>query len=143
MIRRTNPTRPVEKGSVSVEMPAAICLLLIPIACLIAVLPTWLERQTLARTAARETARSIARANTEEAGLVAANLTVTEMAYNAGIPRSQFRPSYGGSLTRGGQITADVTVDVPLIVVPLIGTIGGFSYTAHHVEEVDQYRSIP
>jgi len=132
-----------EGGWVAVEMPAAICLLLIPIACLVAVLPTWLERQSLARSASREAARTIARADNESRGRHAADTTVGEMADNAGITRTSLRPAYSGSLTRGSRITADVTVDMPIIVIPLIGPIGGFSYTAHDVEAVDQYRSLP
>ena len=110
--------RRTEEGWVAVEMPVAICLLLIPIACLIAVLPTWLERQSIARTAARESARTIARSNDVESGRTAANRAVAEIAANNGLDPTQLRPTYTGNISRGGQITSDVTVDIPLVIVP-------------------------
>jgi Flp pilus assembly protein TadG len=132
-----------DDGWVAVEMPAAICLLLIPTVCLVAALPTWMERQTLARTAAREAARTIATSTSTGNGQVTADRTVAEIAENSGVGARHLRPRYEGALQRGGTITASVSVDIPAVVVPLIGSVGGFTYTARHTENVDRYRSLP
>jgi hypothetical protein len=47
----------------------------------------------------------------------------------------------GQRLPRGGNVRASVTVAVPAVTLPGIGSVGAWSWTAHHSEPVDQYRS--
>lgn len=140
-------TRPIRKrteaGYAAVELTLAIGMLLIPIACLVLTLPTWVERQTVARTASREAARQLAGAPTWGAGVTQADRTVDEITDNNGLNRADVRSGYQGSHTRGGTVTAQVTIDIPAVNLPLFGPTGGFSYTATHNETVDSYRSRP
>lgn len=99
-LRRRHRT---ENGWVAVEMPAAICLLLIPTVCLVAALPTWMERQTLARSAAREAARTIATSTSTGNGEATADRTVAEMAENAAVGASHLRPATRARCSAAGR----------------------------------------
>ncbi len=140
---RRHPKQGTEAGYAAVELTLAVGMLLIPVACLVLTLPTWVERQTVARTAAREAARQLATAPTWGAGVTQADRTVDEITVNNGLDRADVRSGYRGSLTRGGTVTVQVTIDIPTVNLPLFGPTGGFSYTATHNETVDTYRSRP
>jgi hypothetical protein len=49
--------------------------------------------------------------------------------------------SSGERLPRGGTVTASVTVGMPAVDIPGIAEVGAWSWSAHHTEPVDQYRS--
>jgi len=135
--------RPTQAGYAAIELVLAVGMLLIPVACLVLTLPTWVERQTVARTAAREAARQLAGAPTWSAGMSQADRTVSEITDNNGLAPGDMRAGYQGSLARGSTVTARVTIDIPAVNLPLFGPTGGFSYTASHDELVDRYRSQP
>jgi hypothetical protein len=132
-----------ERGYVAGELAIGIGLLVFPVALLVLTLPTWSERQTTARSVAREVGRIVAVAGVcdRERALE----TGHDMARNLGLPPAdldiELDCAPGERLTRGESVRASVTVAVPAIDVPGIGGVGAWSWTAHHSEPIDQYRS--
>jgi hypothetical protein len=134
---------PREGGYVAAELALGIGLLVFPVALLILTLPMWSERQTTARSIAREVSRVVAVAGVCDRGRAAE--TGGDMARNLGLASSdidvQLDCMPGARLPRGGSVRASVTVAVPAVTLPGIGSVGAWSWTAHHSEPVDQYRS--
>ena len=132
-----------EGGYVAAELALGIGLLVFPVALLVLTLPTWSERQTTARSIAREVSRVVAVAGVCDRGRAAE--TGHDMARNLGLAPSdvdvQLDCVPGGRLPRGGSVRASVTVAVPGVTLQGIGSVGAWSWTAHHSEPVDQYRS--
>jgi hypothetical protein len=132
-----------EGGYVAAELALGIGLLVFPVALLVLTLPTWSERQTTARSIAREVSRVVAVAGVCDRGRAAE--TSHDMARNLGLAPGdvdvQLDCVPGGRLPRGGSVRASVTVAVPAVTFPGIGSVGAWSWTAHHNEPVDQYRS--
>jgi len=132
-----------DRGSVAVvELPLGL-LLLIPAALLVVTTATWFERHAAARTAADEAARTVVVADTWEQGAADAQAVVAQIASNYDLDPADLTLELEGDLTRGGTVTAHVTVNVPAAAIPLLGGIGGFQRTASHTEQVDAYRSLP
>jgi len=140
-VRRHGRSR--EGGYVAAELALGVGLLVFPVALLVLTLPTWSERQTTARSIAREVSRVVAVAGVCDRGR--ATDTGHDMARNLGLAPSDIDVQLdcvpGGRLPRGGSVRASVTVAVPAVTFPGIGTVGAWSWTAHHSEPVDQYRS--
>jgi hypothetical protein len=132
-----------EDGYVAAELALGIGLLVFPVALLVLTLPTWSERQTTARSIAREVSRVVAVAGVCDRGRAAE--TGHDMARNLGLEPSdvdvQVDCAPGTRLARGGSVRASVTVAVPAVTFPGIGSVGAWSWTAYHSEPVDQYRS--
>ena len=132
-----------EHGFVAGELALGIGLLLFPVALLVLTLPTWSERQTTARSIAREVSRVVAVAGVcdHRRALEAGR----DMAQNLGVTPGdidvQLDCAPGERLRRGGNVRASVTVAVPAVRFPGIGSVGAWSWTAHHSEPIDQYRS--
>jgi hypothetical protein len=137
------PSRSRESGYVAAELALGVGLLVFPVALLVLTLPTWSERQTTARSIAREVSRVVAVAGVCDRGRAVE--TGHDMARNLGLSPSdvdvQLDCVPGGRLPRGGTVRASVTVAVPAVMFPGIGSVGAWSWTAHHSEPVDQYRS--
>jgi len=66
---------------------------------------------------------------------------VDEVARNHGLDPSRFHLQLTGDSAAGGRIDARVTVEMPVTAIPGMGTFGAWSWTAHHSEFVDRYRS--
>jgi len=132
-----------ERGYVAAELALGVGLLLFPVALLVLTLPAWSERQTTARSIAREISRIVAVAGVCDHAR--ATQTAHDMARNLGLPTGDVDVELDcGSdqrLRRGGSVRASVTVTVPAIRIPSIASVGAWSWTAHHSEPVDQYRS--
>jgi uncharacterized membrane protein len=132
-----------EGGYIAAELALGIGLLVFPVALLVLTLPTWSERQTTARSIAREVSRVVAVAGVCDRERAAE--TGHDMARNLELEPSdvdvQLDCVPGGRLPRGGSVRASVTVAVPAVALPGIGSVGAWSWTAHHSEPVDQYRS--
>jgi hypothetical protein len=145
VIRRVNPARARERGFVAVELALAIGLLLFPVACLVLTMPTWAERRTTARAIVREVARVIAGAGVcDDAS--AQGLTAI-MARNLGMPEGnasmELECRSGSDLEPGTELEAAVTVRMPAVQLPGIGSVGEWRWTARHRQPVDLYRSEP
>lgn len=124
------------------EWPLAILLLLVPIAAMAALVPTWSERQTAARDAAALAARTAAIEGDPATAMTAGEAAGRQAADNFGIAPSDITIDLTGDLSRGGSITAVVTVRMPALSFPGIGDVNAWSWTTSHTERVDDYRSI-
>ncbi|MFT3852010.1 MAG: hypothetical protein QM733_04625 [Ilumatobacteraceae bacterium] len=128
-----------DRGSTAVEFPLAVGLILLPVAVLVMVIPQWPERQTVATAAAKQAATLYATGDTSSAGAAAASAAVQQAAANYGLPG--LRLELSGDWCRGCTVTAKVTVDIPAVQVPTIGTIGGVRWTAASSARVEDYAS--
>ena len=121
--------RPPEGGYVAAELALGVGLLVFPIALLVLTLPTWSERQTTARSIAREVSRVVAVAGACDRGRAAE--TGHEMARNLGLSPGdidvQLDCAPGQRLPRGGHVRASVTVAVPAVTIPglTVEIVGG------------------
>lgn len=139
-MNRTRTHRDV--GAAAVEMPLAVGLLLLPIALVVMLVPQWPERQTVARSAAKEAATLYANASNEAVGEEIARASVQQAAANHGIPASSMTVEFSGQWCRACTVTASVIVDIPAVAVPFVGTVGAFAYTADSSTRIDDYRSM-
>lgn len=140
--QRLRSLRRDDRGSAVLEWPLASLLLLIPVAIMVILLPTWSEHQTVARDAATVAAREAVLASTPEEALAAGDDAAFRTVENFGLNAEEVSVTWAGDLSRGGSITATVTVRMPAIVVPGWGGVDAWSWSASHTERVDDYRSI-
>jgi hypothetical protein len=131
-----------DRGAAAVEMPLAVGLLLLPISILVMVVPQWPERQTVARAAAKDAASIYANASDASTGAQLALASVQQAGTNHGLPPGTLTVELTGGWCRACTVTASVTVDIPAIDVPFIGTVGSFTYTATSSARIDDYRSL-
>ena len=129
-----------DRGQAAIELPLGFLLILLPIAVVVMVVPQWPERQTVATAAAKEAATLYATAGSADEGAAAAQAAVAQAAQNYGLPSLALELS--GSWCRGCTVTAAVTVEIPAVQVPLIGTIGDVSWTATSSSRVEDYASL-
>jgi hypothetical protein len=134
-----------QRGFVAIELAAGVALLVFPVALLVASLPGWFDRQSLARQAARDAARAVVLDGTCRDDVASA--AAVRVARGGGVAPDEMRVELdcvtGGALARDGLVTARVTVDMPAVSVPLVGSVGGWRWTAGHTEPVDPYGSRP
>jgi len=128
-----------DRGSAPLELAAGIGLLLIPAVLLVLSFAPWVERQM----GARELARNVARAAAVAGSVPDAEALIAQATHNYGIERADISVRLSGDAGRGGLVTANVTVQMPVISIPGIGGLGSVSWTVHHTEQVDLYRSFP
>ncbi|MCU1427271.1 MAG: hypothetical protein JWL83_1271 [Actinomycetia bacterium] len=130
-----------EEGFVAIEFAVAVGLLLLPVVLLVAALPSWVERQHAASVAAREAAAVAVRAFPQD-GLGAAVAAAEETVANYGIPADAIDVTFDRvDLRRGGTVSARVTIEMPAVVVPGMGTAGGFHWSVVRSRRIDDYRS--
>lgn len=130
-----------EDGSAAIEFPAAVGLLLLPVAVFVLTIAPVSERRSVAAVAAAEAARAFVTAPTVEAGAAAASRVIA--AINDNHDFAVTLTSLEGTLARGTNVTASVQVTLPVIAFPGVASLGGAEHTASHTEPVDLYRSIP
>lgn len=154
MSRRAFPGRPAvaparragEVGFIASELVLGVCVIILPVTLLVLALPAWSERQAMAQRAANESAREVVLADSWSTGVGAAKAVVDRVAGNYGVSLDDVRgPDFtaGGELGGGQTVVSRVTVRLPVMVIPLIGRVGSWSWTAVHAERVDDYRSFP
>lgn len=132
-----------QRGSVGVELALGVGVLLLPVALTVVVLPTWAERQSMARLAAQEAARTVVLAGDLGTGTAQGRALAERIAANHGMPgaiRAVSVTTPGRSLARGATVTATVEVLIGVPDLPWI-TGGDVTWTVTHVEVVDPYRS--
>ncbi len=132
-----------DAGSAAVECSAGIAVLLLPVVCLVALLPGWSERQGLARVAARDAARTVALAGWCDRDRAEDAVADGTADLPAGAARLDLDCTPGAPLPRGGTVTARVAVAMPGLVVPALGAVPGWRWTAVHVHPVDPYGGRP
>lgn len=127
-------------GFVAIELVLAIGLLLFPVVMLVASLPQWSERQHAAIVAAREAARVAAQEWPADAD-VDAERVAREVVATYGIENGDVTVTVSPPPARGGLVTATVTVRMPALAVPLLASVGAWSWTARESVRIDDYRS--
>jgi hypothetical protein len=140
------PRRGAQAGFIASEFVLGVCVIILPVTLLVLALPTWSERQAMAQRAANESAREVVLADSWSAGVSAARAAVDRVAGNYDVPIGDVRgPGFtaGRGLAGGQTVLSRVTVRMPVMVVPLVGRVGSWSWTAVHAERVDDYRSFP
>jgi hypothetical protein len=134
-----------ERGFVAIELAAGVALLVFPIAMLVATLPAWFDRQSLARQSARDAARAVVLDGVCRDDV--ASPAALRIARGGGVASNDVRVvldcAPGRALARDGHVTARVTVEIPAVSVPLVGSVGTWRWTAVHSEPVDPYGSQP
>lgn len=145
MIVRSPRSPRDERGFVAAEFALGLGVLLVPMTLVVLTLPSWSERQAVARAIAREVARAVARDGVCKTG-VAAGLTEL-MAANLGVPRADLDVSLdclaGAQLPPGGELRVTVSVYMPGVTIPGLGALGEWRWTAEHRQPVDAYGSAP
>ena len=127
-------------GFVAIEFVGAVALLLLPVVMLVSVLPHWSEREHAATTIARESARLAAQRWPDDAQREVDAL-IDEMSLDLGVPSADISVSLSTSGTRGGQIAATVTIVMPAVAAPGIGTAGRWHWSSTASVRIDDYRS--
>jgi len=105
--------------------------------------PTWSERQATATVAAAEAARVAALSADSAESRSEAESTAALIFASHGLADTDvtIRWERQGP-SRGGSVTARVTVRMPAMSVPGIGDVGAWRWTATHTEIRDTYRSM-
>lgn len=132
-----------ERGeAAALELMLVVGLLLLPALIGIAQIPRWVDAKSTGELAAQEAARRMALAADPDTGVAAATALARTIVTNHGWPASTLRGvELEGSLAPGSAVTARVTLEVPAIVVPLVGRVGGgMARSWEHTEIVDDFR---
>lgn len=134
-----------ERGFVVVELVAGIACLVLPVALLVLALPSWAERQSVARVVAREVGRTVARDGRCATG--EASRLASVIAANHGVSGQDVTVTLGCApgalLPPGGSVVVSATVREPGLRVPGIGRVAEWSFTSRHSEPVDRYAAAP
>ncbi len=121
---------------------------MIPVAVIVLSLAPWYERAGIASLAAQEAARAAVLADDWDGALERALEVVdaVERARCGDVERClelDITSTTPRSLRRGSVVTVEVTVMLPVAVIPFLGSVGGFEFSTTHTETVDPYRSLP
>ena len=127
----------------ALDVTLAIGLVMMPIVMLVASLPKWIETRSMAELAAQEAARALVLADSQARGEAAGEVVARRIARNHGVDGSSIHVGFSGNLDWGEEVMASVTVTMPILTIPLIGTFTVGEFTADHIERVDDYRSFP
>lgn len=137
---------PGERGFAAVEFVAGLGLLVLPIAVVVLSVPVWAETQTAARTVARESARVLAVADDDTSGRRDAAAMADQVAANLGVELvagPTFTGTVEGPAGQESEVTATVTVRLPLLGLPFLTDLAAVDWPVAHAEPVDPYRSRP
>jgi len=128
----------------AVEMVLVLGILLLPLLAGIAQLPRWVDAKATADLAAQEAARQVVLADSLDEGVAGARLVVATVVDNRGMDVGSVESvDFEGDLVRGDTITVTVTLQVPPVVLPGFGPVGGsISLSRSATERVDDYREI-
>jgi hypothetical protein len=127
-------------GFVAIELLLAIGLLLLPVVLLVASLPQWSERQHAATVAADEAARVAVAAWPADA-TARATEAADDVAATYGIPARDLDVAVSPPPGRGQLLSVTVTIRMPALAVPLLAHTGSWSWRAHEVRRIDDYRT--
>jgi hypothetical protein len=134
------PARPRdERGVVLIEWILGLVLILLPAVGVGAVAVQWPGRINAAHSAAYEASKAVLVDGDEGAARARAEEVWLSHGYDDPITVD----FAGDPADRGGAVTATVSVTLPVIRFPGVGTKGGYSWSTEHVERVPDYRSNP
>lgn len=139
----TRVVRDDRGASGTLEMLLGVALLMLPLVMLVAAIPRWIETRSMAQLAAQEAARSLVLAADQASGEMLGIVRANEVAANHGFAPGQLAVSFSGVLAWGEEVTATVTVDTPVLVVPGLGSFVASDVRVSHTERVDDFRSFP
>jgi hypothetical protein len=128
-----------DRGAAELELVLGVGFMLLPVALLVLQIPQWPQAQTAARSTAKETATLMVNAPSAEAGLEAAEAALERASANLDQDMTMV---VEGEWCRGCDVTVTVTVEVPAIVVPGIGSTGAIEWSTSSTARVDDYRSL-
>ena len=133
------------RGFVAIELAAGVALLVFPVALLVVSLPGWFDRQSVARQGARDAARAVVLDGWCSPEIASA--AVTRIARGRGLEAGDVQVVLDcvadTALERDRTVTARVTIAMPAVSVPVIGSVGAWRWTAAHAEPTDPYASQP
>jgi len=126
----------------AVEMVLVLGLILLPTLAGIAQLPRWVEARSTADLAAQEAARQMVLADSWDDGVAAGEQVAVSVVGNRGFDVGSLSDVvFSGGLERGAAVTVTVTLQVPPVVLPGFGPVGGtISLSRSATERVDDYR---
>lgn len=126
----------------AVEMILVLGLILLPTLAGIAQLPRWVDAKSTADLAAQEAARQLVLADTWDEGMAAAANIAEVVVRNRGLDVGALTEiNFEGTLERGNTIRVTVTLQVPPVILPGFGPVGGtVSLSRSATERVDDYR---
>lgn len=146
-----------ESGYAALELALGIGLILMPVALLVLSLPGWVERSSLARTAAREAARLVVTAEDPANALEQATALVERIAENHGVRAEDVGACFSvhaagtappstctgpAMITRMDAVTVHVSVRLPALTLPgSHAQVPSSTRTLLHTERVDRYRT--
>ena len=136
---RPHEGRPLE-GFAAIELTLSVAVLVIPVLLLVATLPTWVERRHVGVLAATEAARAAARAYPDTSGATA-HAVVAEVGARGGLDPGDLRLDLDIDARRGGTIVATVTVRMPAVVVPALGTLDAWEVRVVATRRIEDHRS--
>lgn len=132
-----------EAGFVAVEWVAAVVFLLLPVVLIGAGASRWPERQEAARAAAAEGARAAVLADTYAGAVANATLIAGEVATNRGVPAGEFSVQVDTPAWDWGQpVTVTVTVGMPTLDIPGIGSWSATSWSVSSTQRIEDYRGL-
>jgi len=131
-----------QSGSAPLSLTLGLGLMVIPVLLLVLTLPTWEARTVDARDAASAAARALVTSASWSDGVVSADQLVQEIGATDGVGAGDMSVRFQGSLSRGAEVSAKVTVLIPAAQIPLIGAVGSLHYSATSTQLVDEYRSL-
>jgi hypothetical protein len=138
-------SRTGERGFAAIELAAGVALFVFPVAMLVASLPGWFDRQSVARQGARDAARAVVLAGWCRPDVASA--AVTRTATGSGLDAADVEVELdcvaGAPLERDRTVSATVRIAMPALSVPLIGSVGAWRWTTAHGEPTDPYASRP
>ena len=133
-----------ERGSAyaAIEMVLVLGIILLPTLAGIAQLPRWVDAKSTADLAAQEAARQVVLADTVEEGVAAAANVAEAVVRNRGLDVGALSAVVvTGDLVRGASVQVTVTLQVPPVILPGFGPVGGtISLSRSATERVDDYR---
>lgn len=136
--RRASRDRGRERGSASVELPFLLGMVVLPFALLVLQLPIWVQRQAAAADAAAEIARSFA----VQGDGSATDILLRAIETSHGVPAGALHSTAIAEVSPGAPIVVAVTVDIPVLTIPIFGTIGRQAWTATHIERQPDFGSV-
>lgn len=136
-----------QAGFVAAEYAAGVGFLLLPVTLLVLTLPVWVETQEAGRVAVQQAARALVTSPDHATGLARAEAVAAEALANRGVAQ------VGGIDVAGALrhpptgapqelVTVTLTVRVPAVRLPLLGTWASFDRAVAHTQPVDRYRTI-
>ncbi|MEL6891396.1 MAG: hypothetical protein AAFP84_07360 [Actinomycetota bacterium] len=130
-----------DRGYATAELSLAITFILIPLLVVSLAFAQWPSRRGVATAAAAEGARSAALANDAASAELAMAERVREVTAAAGLDPGEVTARLDGVFAPGEHITVTVTVDLPAVVLPLVGTYAATSESQSATERIEIHRS--